>query len=214
MLESMARSFGTAMSAVSAEPPTRAEIDRQLQVRADAKSRGHPLGGLELAHVPLPVADAQRVEREALGLRASPRPCTNRGRRTGAQRLVVRSSLVGRSEVRPYVLHFALRTLHFALLRLPACPGSQMYLCSWSWTRTGRRSARTHSLSVRESSTPCTGENRTAETFAVKRVTREDVPCVLVVRAILDHELHFVVRAPGDRGWPSPSGAPPRCRGT
>ena len=77
------------------------EIDRQLQVRADTKSRSHSLGGLELPHVPLPIAHAQRVEREALVSENRRGRVRIEAARKGARRLVVRSSLVGRAEARP-----------------------------------------------------------------------------------------------------------------
>ena len=69
-----------------------------------------------------------------------------------------------------------------------------MNLCSCSCRRAGRRSASIHSDSVFGSSTPCTGENRTAAARAGQVVARDDVARELVVGAILDHELHLVVR--------------------
>ena len=69
-----------------------------------------------------------------------------------------------------------------------------MYLCSCSWTRTGRLSASTHSESVRGFRTPCTGDRWIAAARAREVVPCDDVAGVLVVGAILDDELHLVVR--------------------
>ena len=69
-----------------------------------------------------------------------------------------------------------------------------MNLCSCSCTRTGRRSAITHSDSVFGSSTPCTGENRIAAARDASCRALDDIARELVVRAIGDDELHLVVR--------------------
>ena len=68
-----------------------------------------------------------------------------------------------------------------------------MNLCSCSWTRTGSRSASTHSDSVFGSSAPWTGENRIAPARR-GQAAAHDVAGELVVRAVSDDELHLVVR--------------------
>ncbi len=156
----------------------------------DAKRRSDAPGGLELAHVPLAVADAQRVRAR------SPRPSSIAAAvyesRPPDRRTTARRSLIARRSVLHSSLHFALalRTLHFFRLpglRAPRCtcaPGAARGpegdrpgpIRSASSGRARRAPAR------RAPRRPCRA-GRGAQ----------DVARVLVVGAVLDDELHFVV---------------------
>ena len=65
----MARSFGTSMSLVSADPPNTRQVDGQLQMPLDAESRCDAPRRLELADVALPVAYAEREQPVAVVFR-------------------------------------------------------------------------------------------------------------------------------------------------
>ena len=69
-----------------------------------------------------------------------------------------------------------------------------MYLWSCTCRRAGTLSASIHSESVLGSSTPCTGENRTAAHRPARPWRRTTSTANSKSRAILDDELHFVVR--------------------
>ena len=69
-----------------------------------------------------------------------------------------------------------------------------MYLCSCSCTRTGRRSASTHSDSVFGIEHAVHRREQHGGDPLGQLVARDDVARVLVVGAILDDELHLVVR--------------------
>src|SRR5262249_6500224 len=111
-----------------------AEIDRQLEMARDAQAPRHRPRGLDLARVALPVRDGERVELEAVGAG------DGRGR-VGVE---------------------AAAQKHYRSHQTPRVVAPQMYLWICSWRRTGRRSSRIHADSVFGSSTPWTGEKRTA----------------------------------------------------
>jgi hypothetical protein len=74
----IARSFGTGMSPVSAEPPKRGQIHVQLDVPFDTEGAGHPPRCLNLVRMTLAVSNRQGVQEKAFGLR-------NRRRRVRVQ---------------------------------------------------------------------------------------------------------------------------------
>ena len=123
-----ARSFGIAPSPTSAEPPNAARSTSSSTCRATPSAARDVARRLDLARVDLPVADRQRVELEAVARAPSRRRCRSRARRSA-----------GADCLR---LH---RTPH-ALSHAPAS-APQMYLCTCSCSRTGRRSSRIHSAS-------------------------------------------------------------------
>ena len=97
----------------------RREIDVNLDVPEDTELARHAPGRLDFEGVPLPVAHGQRVEAVA-GLAGD----GGRGIRIEA---AAQQDDGG--------------------LHTPRTSGPQMYLCTWSCTRTGRRSASTHAAS-------------------------------------------------------------------
>ena len=112
----------------------------------DAKGLGDCARGAELARMPLSVTDAEGKQLEAIA------PSHRGGR------IRVESAAQQDDGARSSARH------------TPRVSGDQMYLCAWSCSRTGRRSARIHSARTRASSTPCTGENKTAATCVGKRL--------------------------------------------
>ena len=143
----------------------RGQVHGDLDVAGDAERPRDRARRLDLARVPLAVRDGERVQAEPFG------PRDGRGR-VGIQPAAQQNDRV----------------------RHRAWTGSQMYLCSCTCTRTGSRSASTHSDSVRRSISPCTGEKWIAAARAGEIAIADDVARVLVVGAVLDDELHLVVR--------------------
>ena len=128
------RSRGTAASDVSDDPPMPRRSTRQLLVARDAERPGDHARGLHFPRMTLPVVNRQRIQRESV------RPRQGRGR--------VRIEAAAQKDD--------------SLGHTPRVVGDQMSLCSCNCTRTGSRSAITHSDSVFGSRTSWTGENRIA----------------------------------------------------
>ena len=183
---SRSRSRGTAASEVSDEPPMRAQVDVELEMPLDAERARDRARRLDLARVALAVVDGQRVQREALAPARSPRRCRNRARRSAAAIDVTRSS-------RPRIHDSSRR-------RATRCTCAAAAAAAPAGGR--RASIRTASCG---SSTPCTGENSTAAARDGRSWRAIDVARELVVGAVLDDELHLVVRRERDRGSPSRS---------
>ena len=134
---------------------------------------------VELLEVPLPVVDAERVQREAVALRHC-----RRG-------IGIKAAAEKNDGSRP-----ALSGVEGSRLPVPGqtprVSGLQMYLCTCSCTRTSSRSAITHSDSCFGSRSPCTGENSTALTRAGKVLAPDDLLREFIVAPIGDHEFHLV----------------------
>ena len=170
-LAERSRSRGTVDVRCQRRSADAAQVDAQLLMARDAERPRDRARGVHLPRVPLAVVNGQRVQRRSRRRsRADGRGrSTNRGRRSEAT-------------TDAYAIH------------TPRVSGVQMNLCSCSCTRTGSRSAITHSDSVFGSSTPCTGENRIAAARDASCVRVDDVARELVVGAIGEDELHLVVR--------------------
>src|SRR5690242_14744078 len=103
----------------------------------DTEGRPDRSGRLDFTRVTLPVMNRERVQLAAVGL-------GNGGGGVGIEAAAQENN---------------------SGIHTPRVAGCQMNLWSCSWTRTGSRSASTHSDSVFGSSPPWTGENRMAAGF-------------------------------------------------
>ena len=82
---SMSRPCGTGSAVGERRPADGAQIEIHLEVALDAERARDGARGLDLARMPLAVADGQREQREALRLGDRARRCTSRGRRSAAR---------------------------------------------------------------------------------------------------------------------------------
>ena len=135
---------------------------------ARAQAARHGRGGVELDVVTLAIGHRQRVALQALLAR-------QREHRGGIESARKQDDGASCSSLFPGTL-----------------PHST--LCSWSWKRTGSRSARIQSASSRAGSCSALGENSTVQRCGEFEL-RDFRAAPLVVGAIADHELDLLLRA-------------------
>ena len=127
----------------------RRQVHRQLDVPRDAQRRRDGPRRLDLAAVPLPVGDGQRVQLEPLGP-------GDRGRGGRVEPAAEEHDGTGR-----WRHETSWRATLHDRRQTPRVAGPQMYLCTCSCSRTGSRSASIQAARSAGPSTPCTGENST-----------------------------------------------------
>ena len=157
---------------VSDEPPIGRRSTSSSRCRSTPSARATARADFDLARVALAVVDGQREQREALSPSRSRRRCTNPDRRSGGRPLAfgIGSGLRNWMRSGDWIdnrnqLHRIHRNPQSeSAIQTPRVVGVQMNLCSCSCRRAARRSASIHSDSVLGSSTPWTGDSRTAAT--------------------------------------------------